>query len=406
MLNERGQRELAYVVVIDRIEHIEGSDNCEAAYVGGWHIMVRKGTFQAGDLAIYFEIDSHLDTTKPEFTFLEKKHGNIKTQRYTFGGKGNFLSQGLLMHPSDFGWTTGKILKHTGDTELSPYIDDTKELYFVDDESRFLTNRLEVKHIADTIEPKEYRRGVREPKSKFGKWLMKRKWGRMLFRIFRKKRKRNGWPTFIKKTDEERCQNLPEWYYANKEWIATEKIDGSSTTFAYYKKKFYVCSRNVVMDNPNRKCYYGTNVYHEMAQKYDAENKLQQMLKDKRRKDMSIVGIIVQGETYGNKIQKNNYGLKSHDFAVFNIIWIYRNGTQVRLNPIDGEKLASEYGLPYVPVLGKMTLPTTCDAVLEIAGSDVSKINGEMREGIVFRYADGVKSFKAVNNEYLLKYHS
>ena len=59
-----------------------------------------------------------------------------------------------------------------------------------------------------------------------------------------------------------------------------------------------------------------------------------------------------------------------------------------------------------MPVIGKMTLPDTCDAVLEIAGYDVSKINGEMREGIVFRYADGVKSFKAVNNEYLLKYHS
>ena len=44
MLNKDGVRELAYVVVIDAIEPIVGSDNCEAAVVGGWRVMTRKGT--------------------------------------------------------------------------------------------------------------------------------------------------------------------------------------------------------------------------------------------------------------------------------------------------------------------------------------------------------------------------
>lgn len=36
MINKKtGQRELAYVVRIDKIEPIVGSDNCEAAIVGG-----------------------------------------------------------------------------------------------------------------------------------------------------------------------------------------------------------------------------------------------------------------------------------------------------------------------------------------------------------------------------------
>ena len=69
MLNKDGVRELAYVVAIDRIEPIQGSDNCEAAIVGGWRVMVRKGTFKAGDLAVYFEIDSKLDTNKIEKIF-------------------------------------------------------------------------------------------------------------------------------------------------------------------------------------------------------------------------------------------------------------------------------------------------------------------------------------------------
>ena len=33
---------------------------------------------------------------------MEKKHYKVKSQRYTFGGKGNFISQGLLMSFKDF----------------------------------------------------------------------------------------------------------------------------------------------------------------------------------------------------------------------------------------------------------------------------------------------------------------
>ena len=104
MLNEKGNRELAYIVKIDDIEPIVGSDNCEAAIVGGWKIMTRKGTFEKGDLALYFEIDSKVPATE-QFAFLEKKHYKVKTQKYTFGGKGNFISQGLLMSAEDFGGT-------------------------------------------------------------------------------------------------------------------------------------------------------------------------------------------------------------------------------------------------------------------------------------------------------------
>lgn len=102
MINKKTkQRELCYVVKIDNILPIEGSDNCECTVVGGWHVMTKKGTFKIGDYAIYFEIDSKVPETKA-FEFLAKKHYKIKTQKYTFGGKGNFISQGLLMSFKDF----------------------------------------------------------------------------------------------------------------------------------------------------------------------------------------------------------------------------------------------------------------------------------------------------------------
>ena len=90
MLNEQGVRELCYVVKIDAIEPIIGSDNCEATIVGGWKIMTRKNTFQPGDKAVYFEIDSKVPETET-FAFLASKHYKVKTQKYTFGGKGNFI---------------------------------------------------------------------------------------------------------------------------------------------------------------------------------------------------------------------------------------------------------------------------------------------------------------------------
>ena len=56
MLNEKKERELAYVVKVDEIRPIEGADRVEVAIVNGWHIMVRKDQFKPGDLAVYFEL--------------------------------------------------------------------------------------------------------------------------------------------------------------------------------------------------------------------------------------------------------------------------------------------------------------------------------------------------------------
>ena len=100
MLNEKGQRELVYVVKIDGIIPIDGADRVEIAQVGGWRIMVKKEQFKEGDLAIYFEIDSKVPEKEP-FLFLKDKHFKIKTQKYF---KGTVISQGLLMSPEDFGW--------------------------------------------------------------------------------------------------------------------------------------------------------------------------------------------------------------------------------------------------------------------------------------------------------------
>ena len=113
MVNPKtGMRELAYVVRVDAINPLPGYDRVERATVGGWNIVVKKDQFKPGDLGIYFEIDSQVPAKEP-FMFLEPKKFKIKTQKMC-----KTISQGLLMHPSDFGWTVSNDIINTGNQEL------------------------------------------------------------------------------------------------------------------------------------------------------------------------------------------------------------------------------------------------------------------------------------------------
>lgn len=413
MLNENGCRELAYVVKIDKIEPITGSDNCEAAVVGGWRVMTRKGTFKEGDLAIYFEIDSKVPATE-QFAFLEKKHYKVKTQKYTFGGKGNFVSQGLLMSAKDF----GGIVYQDGSGIFYLHINGKSYA-----NGEFLTKDLGVTY-ADADDNKRKAKSndkyklmaQRRPdifKKKWAQWFMRRNWGKKLMFLFfgKKKDKKSEWPQWVKKTDEERVQNMA-WILEDKTpWYATEKIDGTSTTFTMKgwgrKREFYICSRNVVFDKPDKKCFYENNVYTEMAEKYNVEEVLELLMTFfENTNNRSVNFVTIQGETYGEGIQKRTYGLTGHDFMAFNLIVGYADGEVKRFNPSTMTTILNDYGIPCVPIVDTMfILPDTVDELLAIA-TDKSAIDGGMREGLVFRDKDGVRSFKAVSNEFLIKYHS
>jgi hypothetical protein len=157
------------------------------------------------------------------------------------------------------------------------------------------------------------------------RWLMKREWGRRLLFVFfgKKKDTPKGWPThfpFIHKTDEERCENLPQMLGYDKPLIVTEKLDGTSTTFILERKgkkkfEFYVLSRNVRQRDEKQECYHDHNIYWDMAFKYDVENKLRQYLED----HPNLTYVCVQGESVGS-VQGNPLKLDEDDFYAFNFI--------------------------------------------------------------------------------------
>ena len=419
MLNKDGTRELAYVVAIDRIEPIQGSDNCEAAVVGGWRIMVRKGTFKAGDLAVYFEIDSKLDTNKPEFAFLEKKHGKIKTQKYTFGGKGLMISQGLLMAAQDFGW---KVVT----TPVAKYIDTGEGADSGLKEGAFLTQRLGVTY-ADAADNKrkansqdKYKRmASRHPKlfkNPVIRKIYKTKFGKkILFFFFGKKKDRDtakDWPIGrfpgVTKTDQERCENMP-WILEDKTpFIVTQKCDGSSGTYILEKKgknkfEFYVCSRNVRMKNKEQECFYGTrNYYWEVAEKYHIQEKMEKWLIEN-----DANWVCWQGEICAPGIQKNPHHLKDTHFYCFH----WTDSINGRLDIVKANELWKNLFMEVVPIVDtNYILPDNFeDFKLSADGYYDSQVcEGYMdcpREGFVYyKTTDPTFSFKNVSRQYLLNH--
>lgn len=389
MLNEKKERELAYVVKVDEIRPIEGADRVEIAVVNGWHIMVRKDQFKPGDLAVYFEIDSKVPAKEP-FMFLEGKHFKVKTQKYF---KGTVISQGLLMGFEDFGWDKDA-------HKLGDFL--TKELE--------VTYSVEEDNIRKAPSVDKYKRMAQRNGKLFAhqpfRWLMRRTWGKKLLFVFfgKKGDKKATWPAWVAKTDEERVENMP-WIFDNKSpFVATEKIDGTSITFTmkrgkFGKNDFYVCSRNVVFDKPDKNCFYDTNVYIEMAEKYNIEKILESILTD----DPTLDWVTLQGETYGAGIQKRDYGLKEHRFAGFNFI----TSKEGRWDSVRAAKFMTQYNIPWVPILDEnYILPDTIEELRAFSHSEGSRIDGVIKEGIVFRSQDGSMSFKCVDPEFLMKYHA
>ena len=79
-------------------------------------------------------------------------------------------------------------------------------------------------------------------------------------------------PSFLRKTDEERIQNLSgeleEW--KDTKFYVTEKLDGSSATFYYKDGVFGVCSRNLELLETEE------NTFWKFARQVDLENKMRE----------------------------------------------------------------------------------------------------------------------------------
>ena len=390
LINEK--RALAYTARITDITPIEGADNIELVHVLGWTCVAKIGEFSKGDLCVYFEIDSKLPIADWS-AFMEKRNYKVKTMKL---GKFKVISQGLALPISAF---VGIEIPNEEKIDVTELLGVT---YSVEEDNKRKANSTDKYKAMATRHSKLF-------KNKFIKSIMKTEIGRKILFFFfgKKKDKKAAFPEWVKKTDEERVENMPWVLKSPEKWIATEKIDGTSTTFTMKRTRknkydYRVCSRNVVFDNPDKPCYYDSNVYLEMAKKYNVEAVLKKILESNH----SLEYVTIQGETFGGNIQKRDYSMKDHDFRAFNLIYGYKDKEVKRLNTVEMTRILNEYNIPSVPIIDESyKLPETIEKLRDFVNSAPSAIDGKIKEGIVFRSLDGAKSFKCVSPEFLLKYH-
>jgi RNA ligase (TIGR02306 family) len=334
------ERNLASIRKITNITPIDGADKIELATIDSWKVVVAKdANHKSGDMVIYCEIDSFLPI-KEEFEFLRKssykKMGDQEGFRLKTIKLRGQVSQGLILPMSifgDFGWTAYEGLD--------------------------VTERLGIVKYEPPI-PAELAGKVKG-----------------LF------------PSFLRKTDEERVQNLTKEYENYKslgrKFYVTEKLDGSSATFYFRDGVFGVCSRNLELLETEG------NTFWKVAR----ELKLEEWLGTLEN------NICLQGELVGESVQGNPYKIKGQTVRFFNGFNI---DTQENIPFLKFVELIQKMGLNTVPILDfEFSLPKSIEGMLEYADKK-SELNSNFdREGIVVRSYDRTISFKVISNKFLLK---
>lgn len=386
------ERALAHIEKIEWIKPINGADNIELVGVLGWVCIAKIGEFMPGDKCIYIEIDSLVNKNDERFKFLEQKHFKIKTMKL---GKFGVISQGIALPIKDFPEVHG--------LEIGS---DVTELLKV---SYYSPEDVVRKGTPNKDPNAKYNSMIGRNKELFKKWpynkMVKSKVGRKILFIFfgKKKDLPKSFPSWIKKTDETRIENAPFYLSDDKLWVKTEKLDGTSCTFAVDRERndkyeFIVCSRNVRQPDYETLNYNttttGVNVYWEMAGRYDIRRKLEWFAQKHNHKR-----VVLQGECVGEGIQGNPYRLSERRLYVFNLIVDGK-----RLPSVESAKWCRDNFLYHVPIISDgYELPKTMEEMKKEADG-YSLINPDVkREGFVYRSQDGVQSFKNVSREYLLK---
>lgn len=364
------------VVTIDEIRPHDNADRLECAVVAGWHVVVGKGQWKAGDLAVYLPIDSVLPVDLERKLFPEGSKITLSKSRIKSIKIRGVVSQGMVVkidevcptgwHPADF---------KVGD-DMSEVLDVTK-----------------------------YEPPHKQVQSQPGKRTGKR---------------RKEHPLFKKYTDLENIKWYPKVFAEGEQVYVTEKVHGTNfragwvptVANTWWKKclkllrmlppyEFVYGSRNVQLQaRRDRRGFYGKDIYGAIVDKYDLERKVPK-------------GTVVYGEVYGDGIQPGyNYGMINggHRLAVFDV-YTFCSGEGQWLDSKSTLVYCDVNNLPHVPVLYHGSY--NADLVKSLASGDsVLEPTQKVREGVVVKPEHekvdvcGRKILKVINDDFLLGKHA
>lgn len=336
---------------VDSIDPIPGADAIDVATIGGWKVVVQKGRFEAGDLAVFFEVDAFLPESHELFESFSKRGRKVVISPYTneevaghvlkTAKLRGVISQGLLMKLEEIG------------------IDPEWSQEQVDERAR-------------EIGVFKYETPIPDGGGMVGEFPIE----------------------YASKTRSARVQNLDNDFLKSldpSEWVATEKVDGTSSTFIMTENGLKVASRNWEVSR------------HES---------LQGRLADRLGlEDIMPVNSVIQGEAYGESklLQGNPLKIAGTRLSVF---YSHVGGNDLDTGAESREIFENFVKDHQAPVLD-LKLPETITEAIEQADGIKSAINPKVNaEGIVwwnvlgktFDELDDRSNFKVLNNKYLLNH--
>jgi RNA ligase (TIGR02306 family) len=279
------QNSVAYVGKIGSVVEIPGADNIELVLVGGWQAITKKGEYKVDDLVVVATTDAVIP---------QKLSDDL--------GVTNYLRKGQRVR-------TVKLRGVYSECLIIP-------IGFVPEKYRY-----EGSDCMELLEIFKF-----EPPAKV---ITLVSGGRKV-----KYHQNPNFHVYYKFPNQ---KNVPDMFNEEDEVVITRKLHGTNARFGIVRKKKlsiwdrvkmffgdkwagfeYVYGSHNVEKGSDSQGFYSTDVWDDVARKYDIRAKLWQHVKDTY--DHLESGFIIYGEIYGAGIQKNyDYGLTDIKFAGFDV---------------------------------------------------------------------------------------
>lgn len=363
------QNSVCYVARINEIKSIEGADKIELAVVGGWNCIIQKGQYAEGGLVIVATTDAVIPQELSDamnVTSYLRKGQRVRTVKL----KGVY-SECLII---PFSMTVGR--------------------------TKVVKTWKEGDDLMEAMGVFKYEPPVKTISLGGG----------------RKIRYQDN-PNFTVYYKFPNIKNVPDMFTKKDLVEITRKIHGTNARYGIIKKnklsiwdkikrffgdrwveyEFVVGSHNVEKGSDSQG-FYDTNVWYEIAEKYNIKEKMWDIAKFRGAEDIGT-GIILYGEIYGAGIQKGyDYGLSEIKLVGFDV--------SINGQYLDTAKAAyiitAHFRVPYVPILwtGMWSKEIQDSLVLNnfIEGTKVP------HEGVVVKDVSGDrrKIAKVINPAYLI----
>ena len=365
---------VCFVAKINEIKPIEGADNIEQGVIGGWNCIIKKGQYNVDDLVVVATTDAvipvELSDTMNVTNYLRKGQ-RVRTVKLR-GVYSECLIIPLmyaekLAHPKAK-WAEGTdMMELLGITKYEPPVVQIQ-----------LASGKKVRYQNNPAFTTYYKfPNLKNVKGMFNEGDT--------VQITRKLHGTNARYGIVKKLKLSFWDKTKKFFGLADEWIDYEYVYGSHN----------------VEKGSDSQGFYSTDVWREVADKYQIKDKLWHLIKVLDAVQDVGSGIIVYGEVYGPGIQKNyDYGLKELEFAVFDITinGEYQPTPRVEVYCHHSNGL----NLPHVPVL--------YEGVWSQAEQDKWTFNNFIdgtkipHEGIVIKDWSGERNkvAKVINPDYLI----